>query len=392
MNARLGSVLAGLCALATGAQAQSGIAWSGSGFLTVAAGKVVGGDAARSVNGYSAPYFVADYGQGAVYEHGGISAKSDSRLGLQGTASFDAGLSVTGQVVARGAKDGNVNLEWVYGSYAIDAQTTLQVGRKRLPLSYYSETQDVTFAHHWLHLPPGQYGWEVVNYNGANLMHKVRWGQWAGTINVFTGEETTRDNGFWKIYNGKKTRTDSRWSGIVGGDVTVARDWLELRGAYIQSKMQNRYENPNSAQPWTYTPKSTQKIYSAGLAIDYRDWVVRNEYLYMDRKPTGDIEHSELYAIGRRFGKWLPMLTFNRYKMKLDPAVADPMVIDTTTINPQAAERWDVTTFSLRYDLTSSSSLKLQLDRWRDYSGPNFNNGASFGNARVLAVGYDMVF
>ncbi|RTL55773.1 MAG: hypothetical protein EKK46_06005 [Rhodocyclaceae bacterium] len=382
---------------ATAQANDGGVEFSGSGFLTVAAGKVLGGDGAQDFNGYRAPMFVSDYGQGGIYQRGGWTLKPDSKLGLQGTAAFNPHFSVTGQAVARGARDGQFNLEWAYLNYVIDDRLTFQLGRKRLPLFYYSETQDVGLAYPWVHLPPGQYGWEIVNYNGANLLYRDQWGGWSSSMNFFAGGETRRDNPYQKIYNGKDTRTDSRWSNIRGADMTLARDWVEVRAAYIQSDIQNRFEDPTIPPPYGYSPKAAQKIYALSFSVDQRNWVVRNEYLYMDRKPMGEEDYSFLLGVGYRIGPYLPMLTYNRYRMRLSPHAADPTVIDPASIDPLAAERWSTLAFSLRYDLTPTSAVKAQLERWRDDSGSAFNANASgnsvpFGNARLLSVSYDMVF
>lgn len=382
-----------LLSLSAHAQDEAGsIAFSGSGFLTLAAGKIIRGDAPQNFNDYQAPIFVADYAQGGVYENRGWTLKPDSKLGLQGTASFSPSFSITGQIVARGAADGNIGLEWAYGNYQINDHLTFQFGRKRQPLFYYSETQDVGFTYPWVHLPPGQYGWEIVNYDGANLLYRDQWGNWATSMNFFAGNETRTDNGFWKIYNGKNTRTDSKWSNIVGADIALARDWFEARAAYIQSDMQNRFEDPASPPPYDYSPKARQKIYTLSFSADHQHWVVRNEYLYMDRRAVGEEDYSFLLGIGYRTGKYLPMITYNRYRMHLAPADADPGVINPASIDPLSAEGWATLALSLSYELTPTSVIKVQVDRWKDMNGPNFNAGMPYGNATLLSVSYDMVF
>src|SRR6185369_11107544 len=98
-----------------------GVELTGSGFMTLAVGRVLGGTKDNpEVNpnylGYKGPHFISDWAQGGVYEDDGLQYKPDTRLGLQGTATFSPRLSLTGQVVARGARDGKVNLEWLYGT------------------------------------------------------------------------------------------------------------------------------------------------------------------------------------------------------------------------------------------------------------------------------------
>jgi hypothetical protein len=379
------------------AWAQSGIDFSTSGFLTIGLGKVLKGDAPQDFQGYATPMFVTDYAQAGIYENKGWVFRPDTKLGLQGTAIFSPQFSATGQVVARGARNGEVDLEWIYGSYQIDDKFTFQLGRKRLPLFYYSETQDVGFAYPWTHLPPGQYGWEIVNYNGANLIYREKLGDWSSSMNVFAGGEKRRDNPYQKIYSGQSTTSDSRWSNIRGADMTLTRDWFEARLAYIQSDIQTRYEDLTVAPPYEYSPKAKQKIYALSFTIDHPRWVVRNEYLYTDRKSQGDEFLSTLLGVGYRFGKFLPMLTYNRYRERLTPAYADPAVADPAEIDSASYEGFTTLGFSLRYDLTPTSALKFQFDRWLDKSGPNFNlnaNGTSigYGNARLITFSYDRVF
>ena len=371
---------------------ENGVSFTGSGFLTIAAGKVVSGDAASDFNGYQGPLFIADYAQGGVYEGNELCFKADSRIGLQGSAIFSPQFLLTGQAVLRATRNGKPDLEWAYGSYQFNDELSLQLGRKRLPLFYYSETQDVGFSSPWIHLPPGQYGWEIVNYNGANLRYQGQWGSWSNSMEIFAGAETKEDNGYWKIYNGKNTRTDSRWSNLVGADLMLAQDWFETRIAYIQSNFQNRYEDPAAPPPYDYTPAALQKIYSLSFSVDQHNWVVRNEYLDMDRKAVGEEDYSFLLGVGYRAGKFLPMLTYNQYKMELNPQYADPALIAPASIDPLAAEGWSVLALSLSYALTHSSDIKVQLDRWIDQNGPNFNGGVAYGNPTLLTLGYDLVF
>lgn len=370
----------------------SGLSFSTSGFLTIAAGKVVSGDAAQDFNGYQGPIFIADYGQGGVYEGNEWCLKPATRLGVQGTATFNPQFLLTAQAVLRATRNGKPDLEWAYGSYNFSEKLSLQLGRKRLPLFYYSETQDVGFSYPWLHLPPGQYGWEIVNYNGANLRYQSQWGSWNSSMEVFAGEETKVDNGYWKIYHGKNSRTDSRWSNIAGADLMLAQDWFETRIAYIQSNIQNRFENPAAPPPYDYSPAAMQRIYSLSFSVDRQNWVLRNEYLYMDRKQVGEQDYSFLLGVGYRVGKYLPMLTYNQYRMDLNPDHANPALIDPASIDPLTAERWSVLALSLSYALTNTSDIKVQLDRWIDQNGPGFNGGVAYGNATLLTLGYDLVF
>ncbi|HEX5392397.1 MAG TPA: hypothetical protein VFW68_03910 [Rhodocyclaceae bacterium] len=367
-----------------------GIDWSGSGFLTLAAGRVFGGTAQTNFNGYTAPAFVADYGQAGIYEKNqGWSAAPDSKLGLQGTAKFNSKFSVTGQVVTRGANNGNTNLEWLYGTYSINDAWSVQFGRKRLPLFYYSESQDVGLSMPWVRLPPQAYGWDIVNYDGVNLMNRSQWGEWSASSEVFYGNEKRNDNPYQKIYNGKHSKTNEKWSNIAGGDITLSRDWFEARFMYMQSDWE--YWDPTMAGVLTTFadtnrwPKTRQKFYSAAFNADYENWVIRSEFSYIDRREADENDFAQLLAVGYRIGKWLPMATVARYE-------GNYIEGGRMGYFGSDAERHTTYAVSLRYDLSTSSDIKVQYDYWKDRNGATFNGGIPFGSPRLLSISYDMVF
>lgn len=358
------------------AQAATGVELNGSGFLSLVGGRVLNGSHDESTDlGYGCPCFISDYAQNGVYESGGWRFKPDSKIGLQGTASVDSGrYSLTAQAVSRGARSGKVDLEWLYATAELDSNWTLQVGRKRLPLFLSSEVQDVGFALPWVHLPPQLYGWEVVNYDGASITWRGNVGPWLGTVNAFGGGETVHDSGFSKIYNGKDSRTDSRWSGIAGVEAKLSRDWYDVRGAYITSTTQNRIV---SAGETDYSPKARQHIYGLSFNADDGRWVGRVEALYINREADYGFDHAQLYAGGYRFGAWLPMLSYAHYQQSLvDPA--------------GAPEAHSTRSLVLRYDWDRTSAVKVQYDLWRDKSGAGF--GSQHGDAHLLSFSYDRVF
>lgn len=379
-----------------------GIEFTGSGFMSVVAGKMLGGTRGGEASDYARPIFVSDYAQGGIYDgRGGLQWSPDSKLGLQGTATLpDKRLSFTGQVVSRGARDGQVNLEWLYASYKLDENFTLQAGRKRIPMFYYSDTQDIGLALPWTHLPSQLYGWEAVNYNGVNLTYRGQWGGWSSSVNVLAGGESMKDTGYDKVYFGRKSRTDVKWDNILGGDITLANDWLETRFVYIQSHTRRKVVDPywdpatDTYDPTTvtadYSSPGRQQIYGVAVNIDYNNFLVRSEAIFIDHdRTTGYRDYAQILGVGYRLGKWTPMVTVSNYRYR-------PMVTATTDTNNYEAHR--TTAFTLRYDLSPSSAIKAQYDYQRDLSGSTFTLDGSgvatnrFGNARLLTVAYDMVF
>ena len=395
---KLIQTLALLGALTTAANSHSvemnGIEFSGSGFMTLGIGKMLGGTR-NNVSDYDCPCFISDYAQAGVYDgRSGLQWKPDSKLGVQGTASFDnRRFSLTAQAVSRGARDGSVNLEWLYGSYKLNDKITLQAGRKRLPMFYYSDVQDIGVALPWTHLPPGPYGWEAVNYNGVNLAYQDQWNDWSATANLLAGNESKKDSGYWKIYNGRQSRSNIKWDNIVGGDFTISKGWLETRAVYIQSNTEQNYASDiwdSGNQTYVAAPDSPiyppakQQIYGLTINADYQNWLLRTEFIYINHPGLGYRDYAQLAGVGYHHGKWQPMVTWSRYK---GTSVNSGLLEGAAPGTPNMQQTLSLT---LRYDLSTSSTLKVQFDNQTDHSDPAYT--PNFGDSRLLTFSYDMVF
>ena len=347
-----------------------------SGFATLATGKVLSGSRTEPLTEQlgCAPCFIADYGQGAVYtDH--WSVKQESKVGLQGTYAFNDKLSATGQVVGRGVDGIKADVEWAYLSYEASPNWTLQAGRKRLPLYFYSEFQDVGYAFNWVRPPTDLYGWEVVNYNGVNATYRGDWGQWTAKSNAFMGRENSNKNRFSRIYY--DTPQDVTWKNIVGADLELKRDWLTLRFNYITSQVQQWDRSTGErVTPDSGSDKSTERqhIYGAAMNIDYQNWLFRSEYSVFDRRDYSYRSRAFMVSGGYRMGDFIPSITFSRYDEH----------------NPeQETQRDKGVSVTVRYDINDNSDIKVQFDRYWDKS----SDGYPFvGNADALTVAYDIVF
>lgn len=376
-TARLLSGLLALYAGATQAQDSPGeVQWTGSGFLTLAAGKVLSGSADAATDyGFRCPCLITDYGQAGVLEAGAWRLGPDSKLGLQGTAaSADGRYAITGQVVARGAGAGKVNVEWLYATADLGSRWTLQVGRKRLPILALSEVQDVGYSLPWIHLPPQVYGWEIVNYNGANLLYRDQWRDVSMLVNVFGGSETVKGTPYNQIYYGREDRSDTRWSRLHGIEAKLARGGWELRGVYIASHTQGR---DVAAGKTDFSAPLPQKISAVSLSYDDSSWVLRGEHLYINRQSSYGSDRASLLAAGRRHGPWLALASWSHYRQD-----------NSTTGDP--AEGHDLYSLVLRREIDSASALALQLDRWQDRSAPDY--AFPHGERRALTLAYTRVF
>jgi len=384
------------CALAPPASRAGeigGIEYSGSGFLTVAAGKMLCGTQGN-IGGYNCPCYVSDYANAAIYD--GRSAWQlgpDSKLGLQGNAKLpDQRFSLTAQVVSRGAANGAGDLEWLYLSFKPDNAFTFHLGRQRLPMFYYSDAQDIGFALPWIHLPTWLYGWQAVNYDGGSMSYQGYLGAWSANTQVWTGYEHRSNSGYWKVYgNGAQSITDVNWTNILGANLTLSRDWFEARVVYMQSHTQDQpitnsynFTTQTYSEPAAIAPVARQRVYGLAMKADYQNWLVYGEVITIDHPGLTYIDYSQNVAVGYRYGGWLPMLTWGGYQ---GGVVTTGVLPGAPASVRNSQQTWSL---SLRYDLNNNSDLKMEYDQTSDNSDPGFE--PRYGSSRLLAIAYDRVF
>lgn len=354
--------------------ANAGMAHAGdltfSGFATVTAGKAFSGFDGEFLE-FKCPCFIGNYEHGATYEKNRWSASKESLVGLQAKYQFTDKLSATVQAVAHAAVDGKPDVDWAYLSYDITPETTIQVGRRRLPIYAYSDSVYIGYTLPWVRVPQDIYGWEIGAYNGFNVRHTRSVGDWAVTGTVFAGQEVTKDNvEMRKIYYGHKV--DDAWKHILGGYLDVSNDMFNVRMMYMQNSIDLKLY-PLDEPPSSITG-TRQRILGLAATLDYKNWLVRAEANRFFR-PSLDFKSSSwTTTVGYRWGKFTPLVGYSSYKEKLTAGYTAPQ-IDNTRF---AAVRWD---------FRKNMDLKIQFDSVIDSSAYSFTH-----NAKMVSITLDMLF
>lgn len=359
-----------LCSITPAAIAQDASSdFKVTGFVSVVGGKVISGDAnGVPIAGEKCPCYTADWGNAGIYRDN-FSLKPESRAGIQLNYKPTADLSLVGQVVVRGT-DSTPNIQWAYGGYKFNKNFELQVGRKRIPLYYYSDFQDIGLSYPWVSTPPELYGWEVTNYNGASLRYNNSFGDMNVSASLFGGSETVKDPLYLTLYYSNKSEVS--WKSIVGGDIEISQGALTMRGVYMTSTARTKAP--------TLAIDDTAKLTAYGLAmnLDLDQWFILSEVTQLERK-YNDAGYSYkapafTFGAGVHLGEWTPFLNYAQYKESSS---------DESKYAPQSFKRLSLT---LKYDIDASSAVKAQVDRHTDIT-KNFG-----GNATVFRLSYDRVF
>ncbi|HYD81835.1 MAG TPA: hypothetical protein VEC06_18700 [Paucimonas sp.] len=373
-----GCALAGMCiAFSAPGFAQTAAANANlkfSGFMTVTGGKIIGGRLQDSyegpavIDGTACPCYTADWGNAGVYSKS-FSLKPESRVGVQVNYAPSPNLNFGAQIVSRGS-DAKPNLQWGYAGYSFNDNWEAQVGRKRIPLYYYSDFQDIGLAYPWVNAPPELYGWEATNYNGGSVRHRGDMGNANYTASAFAGKETVKDSLYQQLYYPGTTKVT--WSRLAGADFELSNGPFTTRLVYMQARV--RTQNPGI----DLDTSADLNAYGIAANADFDDWFVLSELTQLTRKFIAERYKVSAPALtlgaGIRLGKWTPFFNYARYIERTD---------DRSQYAPQSFRRTSVT---LRYDIDLSSALKAQFDRHIDITN-NFG-----GNVTLFRVSYDRKF
>jgi hypothetical protein len=363
--------LSALPALAADEQAESNLKVSG--FLSIVGGRLFNASMPADysgpdyIDGKLCPCFIADWNYAGVYREK-WSLEPESRAGIQFKYTFNKQFNTVAQIATRGS-DPKPNLQWAYGSYTPSKEWEIQFGRKRIPLYYYSDFQDIGYAYPWLAVPPELYGWEATNYNGMSVRHKRAIGDSNLTFSMFAGKETVKDALYMRLYYTSKTKV--AWSKLVGGDAELTRGPMTLRAVYMKADVRTTNVTED------FDDFAALKAWGVAANFDFENWFILSEITKLTRDyAIGYTVTAPAMTIGGgyRYGKWTPFLNLARYKeTSTDHDIYVPQLFDQASL-------------TMRYDIDSRSAVKAQIDRYKDVSA-NFG-----GNSSVFRISYDRLF
>lgn len=153
-----------------------------SGYGSFVAGKVVGGDPDPS----GEKEFQVDFYDYAFYTEE-LDFEQESMVALQLRADILEQLTATIQLVSKGADAWTPDIDWAYLTYELSESGSLMVGRRMLPMYYFSEYMEVGYAYPWIRPPANLYWWEITQFNGVTYSHSFNVSDWTINPSIFCG-------------------------------------------------------------------------------------------------------------------------------------------------------------------------------------------------------------
>ncbi|MFN3239401.1 MAG: porin [Pseudomonadales bacterium] len=340
-----------------------------NGFLSVSGGMLLDDDEIPTYAGYDEDW----------------NTDPDTTFALQASADLSDKITATGQLIARGEDDYDLEAEWAYLTYAATSNVDIRVGRLRSPFFIYSDFLDVGYAYPWIRPPEQTYRFLFTTVEGVDTVITGSLGDWDSTFQAYYGRLTDESG-----LGGERVDLDLK--GFTGANWTLSKDWFTVRATYNQAEYTIGLPSTLSNAAGTglldlltaagfagvadaLNPNEEDaQFYGIGINIDHNDWLLVSEYTVLDVDDQNAVSDDDaLYVmVGRRFGDFTAHITWDRQEADPDldifnvipdgvaPALDALKAGALSAVADPRDERTDITV-GLRYDFTPGAAFKVEV-------------------------------
>lgn len=326
-----------------------------SGFASMIGGFVTNGD-----------LYLSDYPNTGLYDDD-LSFSPDTTIGVQFKTTLDTQSEFVVQIVSRGAREYQTDIDWAYFNYSLNHEFSIQVGRKRLPLYFYSDFYDLGLAYHWIRPPSDNYTWQITNYNGVSLYYESELDNWDMLLNVYIGREDDTDNDLLSFL-ANDNPVDETWKNMIGFVAEFSNESYELRFTIMSSQLDRQVNNLQIAEG------VDQLFYGLSANYYYQAFNLLSEINRYERSADDISVSTYMLSTSYKIKKYIPHITYSKLEQSKNSIGGD--------------EQHSTFSLGLRYDLNKSAALKIQYDNTRD----DATNTTIVGDGELLSFGIDIVF
>jgi hypothetical protein len=318
---------------------------------------------------------------------------NNNLFGLQVTGKVADDVTATGQFIAKDVDGYQVNAKWAYLTWQVSDNSRFRVGRMRTPFYMYSDFLDIGFSYAWIAPPREVYYLPFNNINGVDFYYTSTLGSLDGSVQAYVGAFDDEFE-FKGITAKSKTRNQV---GLVG---TIGQDWWTLRTAYHIAELSIDLSSARLS-PTVTIGDFASSLSAAGFATNADNLLIESDNVsfaevgvnidtgrfvavaeYVVFEPTDSLLGKAVrgYVMGGvRLGDWLIHLTASKSEdeasqpeLGIPVAPATALLIGTIQAianDPSQTIIRDVITFGTRWDVTSGTALKFQIDAVDDQIG-----------------------
>ena len=325
-----------------------------TGYGSFVIGKTLSGDS-----------FLSDYPKTGIYDKD-WSSSPDTSIGIQLISTLDDHYDFVVQLNAHGAREYDPEISWAYLNYYINPELSLQIGRKRLPLYYYSDFFDVGYAYYWIRPPADNYTWQISHYNGLSLLYETQFGVVDTAINFYTGREDSRDNDLLSYLG--HNEVDETWKNMFGLVAEFNYRWFNFRITTMRSELDRRINGSLLVQ------NRLQQFGGISINLTPGRFTLLSEFNGYRRDDDNIKIHTRMLSMAYAIGDFKPYVTYSDFEQDLTAAGGD--------------EAHSTRSVGVRWDFDRNLALKIQYDDTRD----DGVTSPLLGDSELLAIGIDVVF
>jgi hypothetical protein len=309
-----------------------------------------------------------------------IDFANQSLFGLQVSGDVSENVTATGQIVTRGSDDFSANFEWAYLTYAATENTSISIGRLRMPLFRYSSSLDVAYSYHWVVAPASVYEVAFNNIDGIRMDYTGYSGDWEYGLQFVAGNV---NNEF--TLGGQPGELTINNVALISGDLAY-ENW-KFRGVYAAGKV--TFDIPALDAPFNQLGQISSSLesklqavddtgvfYGASIEYDTFNWFVAGEYTVIEIEDSFYPQEESYYlTAGIRAGKWTPFISYEKSDINREPkfvgdiaAFPAPLQVPLTQlvvgIQQGATTEDSAISVGIRYDLSTSIALKADITKF----------------------------
>ncbi len=322
-----------------------------------------------------------------------LEFNNNSLYALQASSPMGDGLTVTGQLIARGTENYKPEFEWMYMSYNLTSNLSAKVGRVRTAFYMFSEFLEVGYAFNWIRPPEELYAAQITNLDGVSFLYNMAIGSVDSQFMIAMGHR--RD------YSEDPATTESDFTSIIQayaqfesgpytGKFIYAQGDLSIASAVTDGVVTSFTDNGAGAFANEYVAISdSQLIFTgAGLDMNFHPFKVLVEVSFLDFEDLVFIsdETRMLASAAYNAGDNTFSYTWSSNEKESEDSIITnaPAAFQATVASllPNA----DVTTHTLglRHDFHDTASVKVEFISTEETKAKT--------EANLLRFGVDMLF
>ena len=306
---------------------------------------------------------------------------SDTMFALQARIKVTDKLQVVSQMMSKGGFNSEFDADWFYLQYTPNDNFNLMLGRIRPQYFMLSDYVEVGFAYPWIRPPeevydpiPTDWGqgisfnfnWEGPGESLHNATLQVMQNEDQGTVSRF---DMSLLGAMYEFNYGPLTL--ALRGGDLKADIFLESDSFRSASTALESFDEDISILPNEDADASYL--------NVGIRYETLGWLFLSEWATFDTQGLFVDTEGYYATIGKRFGVWMPHLTFAHHESTDDDVREDPRILEALGASAGAGiqsvsqmlwnQQNDSYTLGLHYTFNSNTVIKFEVKQITERDG-----------------------